>query len=233
LELAVCDTHFLFNKTLFKQSEGMAMGSPLGPTFANIFLNFLESEYLDNATLNSKLTFYNRYVDDILCGFQSIEQASSFLNFINNAHPNIKFTMETETDNTINFLDISISRSNNKFHTNVFRKKSFTGQGLNFYSYCPEIFKINSCNTLINRAYNICSDWSRISLELNFLSDYFKTDCYPDHIFQNCVRKYLGKLFHPIHPTLNVPKKLLYFSFPYTGFRSKSFQKELTAMIGI
>jgi hypothetical protein len=231
LELAVCDSHFLFNKTLFKQSEGMAMGSPLGPTFANIFLNVLETEFLDNAPLNIRPAFYNRYVDDTLCGFQSIEQARSFLNFINNAHPNIKFTMETEIDNTINFLDISISRSNNKFHTNVFRKKCFTGQGLNFYSYCPEIFKINSCNTLINRAYNICSDWTRISLELNFLTDYFKTNCYPDHIFHNCVRKYLGKLFHPMQPIPNVPKKVLYFSFPYVGFRSTSFQKELIAML--
>ena len=36
LELAVIDTHFIFNNNVYKQTDGMAMGSPLGPTFANI-----------------------------------------------------------------------------------------------------------------------------------------------------------------------------------------------------
>jgi hypothetical protein len=61
--------------------------------------------------------------------------------------PNIKFTMDTETNDKINFLDIEICRVNHELCTNVFRKICFTGQGLNFYSYCPEIFKINACKT--------------------------------------------------------------------------------------
>ena len=42
LELSVIDTHFTFNGKIYKQVDGMAMGSPLGPTFANIFMSFLE-----------------------------------------------------------------------------------------------------------------------------------------------------------------------------------------------
>lgn len=44
LELAVLDTAFIFNGVLFRQIEGMAMGSPLGPTFANIFMCSLEEQ---------------------------------------------------------------------------------------------------------------------------------------------------------------------------------------------
>ena len=40
LELAVLDTYFIFNNRIYKQIDGMAMGSPLGPTFANIFYVF-------------------------------------------------------------------------------------------------------------------------------------------------------------------------------------------------
>ena len=38
LELAVLDTYFIFNGKVYKQTDGMAMGSPLGPTFSNIFM---------------------------------------------------------------------------------------------------------------------------------------------------------------------------------------------------
>jgi hypothetical protein len=39
LQLAVDDSYFSFNNNLFKQTDGMSMGSPLGPLFANIFLS--------------------------------------------------------------------------------------------------------------------------------------------------------------------------------------------------
>ncbi|XP_068247978.1 uncharacterized protein [Palaemon carinicauda] len=46
LELSVIDINFVFNTKLFKQVDGMAMGSPLGLTFANIFMCHLEEIYL-------------------------------------------------------------------------------------------------------------------------------------------------------------------------------------------
>ena len=48
LELAVLDTAFIFNGTSYRQIEGMAMGSPLGPTFANIFMCNFEEQLLDS-----------------------------------------------------------------------------------------------------------------------------------------------------------------------------------------
>ena len=42
LQLAVKENHFLFNRRLYDQIDGMAMGSPLGPTLANIFMSVLE-----------------------------------------------------------------------------------------------------------------------------------------------------------------------------------------------
>jgi hypothetical protein len=42
LKLSVKNCHFLFDGVLYKQLDGVAMGSPLGPLFANIFLSFHE-----------------------------------------------------------------------------------------------------------------------------------------------------------------------------------------------
>ena len=94
-----------------------------------------------------------------------------------------------------------------------------------------EIFKINSCKTLIHRAYNICSDWLAISNEFKFLQNYFKTNCYPNNLFNSIVRKYLFKLYNPTSPVLTVPRKVMYFSFAYTGFRSDTFKKHLTQLL--
>src|ERR1700743_1307809 len=44
LKLAVEDSYFSFNNELYRQIDGMSMGSPLGPLFANIFLSYYESE---------------------------------------------------------------------------------------------------------------------------------------------------------------------------------------------
>ena len=58
LELAVLDTHFIFNGNVYKQTDGMAMGSPLGPTFANIFMCYLEEQILDQCPIEFKPVFY-------------------------------------------------------------------------------------------------------------------------------------------------------------------------------
>ena len=44
LSLATKESYFIFNELLYKQIDGVAMGSPLGPTLANAFLCFYEKK---------------------------------------------------------------------------------------------------------------------------------------------------------------------------------------------
>ena len=89
------------------------MGSPLTPVLANIFMSFHESKWLDEYNLN-KPEFYLRYIDDILAAFNKEQDSLNFLNFLNNRHPNIKFTIEKEINHSVAFLDVFISGINNK-----------------------------------------------------------------------------------------------------------------------
>ena len=86
--------------------------------------------------------------------------------------------METEQNQKLPFLDVLITRSNNKFHTSVYRKPTFSGQGLSFFSFCTFRFKLNSIKTLLHRAYNICSSYVSQDSEFNFLRQYFKNNGY-------------------------------------------------------
>ena len=57
LDFAVKDSHFIFNNVYYQQKDGVAMGSPLGPFFANIFLDFHENTWLSNCPHDFKPLF--------------------------------------------------------------------------------------------------------------------------------------------------------------------------------
>ena len=70
LSLATQESYFIFNDVLYKQKDGVAMGSPLGPTMANVFLSFYEIKWLEQCPNDFKSVFYRRYVDDIFVFFE-------------------------------------------------------------------------------------------------------------------------------------------------------------------
>ena len=67
---AASQSHFVFNSKFYNQIDGVAMGFPLAPVLAKIFMGFHESKWLNEYNLN-KPKFYLRYVDDILAGFNN------------------------------------------------------------------------------------------------------------------------------------------------------------------
>ena len=68
---------FQFNGSLYEQVDGVAMGSPLGPLLANVFMSSIE-EKLD---VDGKLPpYYRRYVDDTFTVMPDLPTARDFLN---------------------------------------------------------------------------------------------------------------------------------------------------------
>ena len=90
------ESYFKFNSLLYKQIDGVAMGSPLGPSLANAFLS---KNWLNNCPQGFKPAFYRRYVDDIFILFKSNDHLKYFQNFLNSRHINMSFSMETEKEN--------------------------------------------------------------------------------------------------------------------------------------
>ena len=103
------------------------MGSPLGSTFAKLFLVYYGNTWLDKCPFRFKPKYYRRYVDDIFLMFEKKNHLKKFLKYMNSRHQNIKFTFEEEQNNTITFLDISITRVGNELQTSLFQKKTFSG----------------------------------------------------------------------------------------------------------
>ena len=135
LYLCTKHLHFTFNNEIYIQIDGVAMGSPLGPLLANIFMTALEEDTIPS--LNPYLCHWKRFVDDTHA-YIDPQKVESILNKLNDYHPNIEFTFELEENNSINFLDVNIKRiSNNKLETTVYRKTTNTDIYINWNSHAP------------------------------------------------------------------------------------------------
>ena len=119
--VSVKNCHFIFNGHIYQQIDGVAMSSPLGPLFANIFMSFHEKSWLHNCPSSFKPLLYRRDVDDCFLLFRSSDHVPLFLSNLNRTHPNIFFSSELENNGKLPFLDIEITRSNGKFPTSVYQ----------------------------------------------------------------------------------------------------------------
>ena len=63
LETCTSDTNFNCNNKIYSQINAVAMGSSVGPLFADIYVNYLESKLMSRLKRNGIL-FWKRFVDD-------------------------------------------------------------------------------------------------------------------------------------------------------------------------
>ena len=230
LSLAVCNTFFLFNGKYYQQIDGLGMGLPLGPTFANIFMCFYEKIWLHNCPSEFKPLFYRRYIDDTFLLFREESHVKMFLDYLNSQHSNIKFTSEVEKNCKLNFLDVTVTRGST-FRTSVFRKPTFTGLGTSFFSFCPFRFKITSIQTLICRAYRICSDFHTLHTEFDFLRRFFKKNGYPLSLVDKYIRRFLDSLYTKRPSSVSEDTRDFYISLPFFGYQSEKLKTELLSIL--
>ena len=170
------------------------MGSPLAPVLANIFMAFHESKWLNEYNLN-KPNFYLRYVHDIFAAFDNEHDSLNFLNFLNNRHPNIKFTIEKQNNHSIAFLDVFISGINNQNLTlQTYHKSTYTGLLLNFKSFTSFSYKISLIKCLIDRSFKICNNWNSFHNDIENKSNLIK-NAYLPFLIDKIIKKYLNYKF--------------------------------------
>ena len=79
LQSATKQSHFIFDGKYYDQIDGVAMGSPLGPILANIFMCSFQKRFINTyKTPNSILTWY-RHVYDHFCLFNNKHSVSTYL----------------------------------------------------------------------------------------------------------------------------------------------------------
>jgi len=95
------------------------MGSLLSPIIADVVLQDLEEKALDIIGLD--LSFYHRYVDDVVLAAPS-KHTSHILNTFNSIHYRLKFTIEYEKNRSLSFLDLLLKVVDDKIIIDWYHK---------------------------------------------------------------------------------------------------------------
>ena len=131
-KLCVQKTYFVFNKKLYIQVNGLAIGASTSGFAAELFMERLETRALD--TFVDPPTIWKRYVDDT---FTKLKKAlvDEFLKHLNQQHPRIKFTTEVQINQMLAFLDNRVHvEPDGMTKITIYRKKTHTDQYLDFKS---------------------------------------------------------------------------------------------------
>ena len=127
--------------------------------------------------------FYRRCVVDTFCLFNSDRDATTFFDYINSRHPNIKFTMVKQVNHKLPFFDVLICNHDpNASLTRVYRKETFTGLLINYFSFTSYSYKMGLIKTLVDRAYKIKNTWLGFHEDINKLTDILKKNLFPAHL---------------------------------------------------
>ena len=154
LQIATTNQFFQFDGQLYEQMDGVAMGSPLGPLMANVFMCHLEEKLAGDGLMPH---LYRRYVDDTLARMPNTNAATMFLTTLNGLHPSLSFTMELPVDDRIPFIGIEIIKNGTKLETQVYRKSTNTGLLLHFNSHTDKRYKDSLLKTMLHHAYALSS----------------------------------------------------------------------------
>jgi len=133
MEFVLTQGFILFENRVFQQKNGAAMGSPMIPPYANIYMYMLERNTVHKYLKSGHLKLYRRYIDDVLIIIQSLNNKIilELQAELNNIHPKIRLTW-TNQSQTCNFLDLTLwITPKNHIQSNVFQKP------LNIYAYLP------------------------------------------------------------------------------------------------
>ena len=186
VELCVKYNSFTFEGKEYRQVHGMAMGSPLSPVLACLFMESFEKSRIK--PIIGAHTRYFRYVDDCLVLLPRREKTSTTLDAINGLHPNIKFTMEEECDEKLPFLDMMLHRNGNNLKFSVYRKPTNRDDFIHYFSAHDARTKSGTVIGFYLRALRIC-DAEFLNDELDYIAKAFGNLCYPKNFLQGCLAK--------------------------------------------
>ena len=185
-ELVLTLTSFKFGDQHYKQVRGVAMGTKMGPSFACLFMGYLE-ERIFQAYVGVVPLLYRRFIDDCFgAAAGPLQLLINFINFVSSFHPSIKFTHQVSAT-TLPFLDIQVSihPDSDKLSTSVFYKPTDSHSYLNYTSCHPPSTKSSIPYSQFLRLRRLCSCDEDFDSKSQQMASFFTSQGYEEQCVQN------------------------------------------------
>ena len=156
LRMCLTTTYFKYDGNFYAQIEGAAVGSPVSPIVANLFMDDVEGKALEEYQVPPN--YWGWYVDDALAVIKTAN-IEPFTQHLNTQHTSIQWTSELEADGKLPMHDTMTTRmTDGLLNFSVYRKPTHTDQYLQFQSHQPMEHNMSVIRTLTHRADTIISD---------------------------------------------------------------------------
>ena len=241
LEFCLKNTYFSFQDQFYEQVEGAAMGFPVSPTVANLYMEYLEQKALSTAPNPPRL--WHRFVDDTFVIHKEANK-QGFLQHINSVDPARKFTVEDKEDRSIPFLDTTVKpEADGILSITVYRKPTHTDQYLQWDSHHHLSAKFSVIHTLSHRASTVCRKPELLQQEKDHLRKALTKCKYPKQALDK-VKKRLNRSTSEVNngvsnqgttvaqPATNEVKNKGHIVIPYTKGLCESI-KQICGRYGI
>lgn len=199
------------------------MGSPISPILADLVMGVLLKVVKNQLDYDVPILW--KYVDDLLIAlpFDRIQSTLDIFNAYNN---HIQFTLETEENRQLPFLDTVITRHEDQtLSTRWYCKPIASGRLLNFHSFHPLAMKMNVATNFIKRVIGLTTDQS-MTEQKQLIFQHLRRNDYPSAL----INRLLSRINHPKtatqrrqHPTTSIT-----ISEPQDGHQRRHEQPEDT-----
>jgi hypothetical protein len=187
-ELVLTLNTFQFGDDHYQQEKGVAMGTRMGPTYANLFLGWLE-EKMHRTYDGPTPELYERFIDDIFGVTQMGETCLlQWVEHMKGLHPAIKFTVEI-SDTKVSFLDAEFSLTDSGIISNVFYKTTDSHSFLQYESFHPQKTKDAIPYSQFLRLRRLTSRDEDFETRKNEMMGYFTNRDYPRGILKRAERR--------------------------------------------
>ncbi len=176
VKFVLSNSYARFNNVTYRQRYGVPMGSPISVAVAELFMDFIECYALNSCDLTICPKFYRRYLDDCFLLFEGdMHTVQLFLQHLNSINNRVRFTVETENNRCLPFLDILIHRNDNCLTCSVYQKPTHSNRYAHPLSCVPKSVHASVVRALRYRAQLYCIDSELLTTEKERINLALKT----------------------------------------------------------
>jgi hypothetical protein len=220
----ITQNYYGFNGRTYLQPKGLAMGAPSSSILSEVYLQHMENTKALSILTKPSIDGYFRYVDDILLIYNKyLIDINEVLALFNSLSPTLKFSLELEADNRLNYLDLTLIKNATGFSYEIYRKPTATDTIIPRDSCHPYEHKMAAVRYFVNRINTYDLSTSSKQAEIDTIKHILRNNSYEVSLLEKMIRKEVMR--KPSQQQMPEHPKQKWARFTYVGSETRIVTK--------